>query len=163
LTGISDAMVRGKPRRETVMPHLRAFLGEAICLAHNASFDQRFYHAEMDRANQSHDRQFVCSLLLARRLVQNAPNHKLGTLMQHLRLTVPSDSQAHRALADVHMTCTLWHHLANSLQHQLHGRALSLDLIRTISKKPKSLMASYFAELAMNAQPLHQTIPMPVG
>ena len=36
LTGISDAMVRGKPRPESVMPRLRTFLGDHVCLAHSA-------------------------------------------------------------------------------------------------------------------------------
>ena len=80
LTGISNAMVRGKPRPESVMPRLRAFLGEHACVAHNASFDQRFFSAEMGLAGQRHERPFLCTLLLARRLFQRSPNHQLGTL-----------------------------------------------------------------------------------
>ena len=65
---ISDAMVQGKPRPEAVMPKLRAFLGDHVCVAHNASFDRRFFTAEMELAGEQHDRHFLCSMLLSRRL-----------------------------------------------------------------------------------------------
>jgi len=42
LTGISDEMLRGKPRPEEVMPHLRVFVGDRPIVAHNASFDRGF-------------------------------------------------------------------------------------------------------------------------
>ncbi len=74
LTGITNAMIRGKPRPEEVMPRLRAFLGDHACVAHNASFDQRFFAAEMEQAGEGHERSFLCSLLLARRLVPQADN-----------------------------------------------------------------------------------------
>ena len=148
LTGISDSMVRGKPRPEVVMPRLRAFLGDHVCVAHNASFDQRFFKAEMALARQAHDRDFVCSLLLARRLVHDAPSNKLGDLMRHLRLTPPSAMRAHRALADVLMTCELWKHLVGIMESKLQGYPPELDIIRATLKKPKASVAVYLAGLA---------------
>ncbi len=151
LTGISDTMVRGKPRPEAVMPRLRAFLGDHPCIAHNASFDQRFFTAEMALSGQQHERRFLCSMLLARRLVQQAPSHKLGALVQHLRLTTPPGLHAHRALDDVLMTCALWQHLINDLRTRLNGLIPDHDLLRTLSAKPKTLVASYLAGVAHRA------------
>ena len=145
LTGISDAMVRDKPRPEVVMPRLRAFLGDHVCVAHNASFDSRFFGAEMHLAAHAHERPFVCSLLMARRLVPSSPNHQLGTLLKHLRITPPPDMRAHRALADVLMTCALWQHLIRVLETKIGGYAADLDLIRTTTKKPKATVDAYFA------------------
>lgn len=150
LTGISNAMVRGKPSPETVMPRLRAFLGDHICIAHNASFDQRFYTAEMTHAGQSHDRTFLCSMLLARRLVQQSPDHRLGTLVSHLRLNTP-DMRAHRALADVLMTCALWTHLVDLIRTRINGRTPELNLLQGIARKPKAVVDTYLATVAADA------------
>lgn len=147
LTGISDAMVRGKPCPESVMPRLRAFLGDHVCIAHNAAFDQRFFMAEMELAGEPHDRTFLCSLLLSRRLLRQAPSHQLGALVRHLRLTTPSNLPAHRALADVLMTCALWKHLNGMLRAKLNGQTPDLAVIRTLTKKPKAVVESYLASL----------------
>lgn len=147
LTGISDAMVRGKPRPEVVMPRLRDFLGDHVCVAHNAAFDQRFFCAEMQLAEHAHERTFVCSLLLSRRLIQGSPDHKLGTLLRHLRIAPPADMRAHRALADVLMTSALWIHLINVLEARLGGRSADVDVIRTTMKKPKALVDAYLDKI----------------
>ena len=148
LTGISTAMVRGKPRPEVVMPRLRAFLGDRPCVAHNAAFDQRFFSAEMTLAGEGHDREFFCSVLLARRLIYQAPSHRLGDLASHLGLTMPPGMRAHRALADVLITCQLWIHLRQRLQERLGGRKADLDLVRTVMRKPKAGVDRYLADLA---------------
>lgn len=142
LTGISDAMVRGKPSPEAVMPRLREFLGDRPCLAHNAGFDQRFFAAEMIRAGHDHDRPFLCSVLLARRLIDGAPNHRLGDLVRHLGLTLPPGLRAHRALADVLMTCQLWLHLRDVVRQRLGGRDPDLGVFTTLMKTPKAKVSA---------------------
>lgn len=147
LTGISNAMVRGKPRPESVMPRLRAFLGEHACVAHNASFDQRFFSAEMGLAGQRHERPFLCTLLLARRLLQRAPNHQLGTLARVLNLAKPAGMQAHRALADVLMTYELWKHLTAMVGNRMNGQIPGIDVMRAIQRKPKALTEQFLDRL----------------
>ncbi len=142
LTGITNAMVRGKPRPEEVMPRLRAFLGDCPCLAHNASFDRRFFTAEMERASHGHDRPFLCSVLLARRLVHDAPNHKLGDLARHLGLRLPPGMRAHRALADALMTSQLWTHLHGVVRDRL-GREPALDHIQALMRVPKAKVPAW--------------------
>ena len=148
LTGISNAMVRGKPRPESVMPRLRAFLGEHACVAHNASFDQRFFTAEMDLAGQRHERPFVCTLMLARRLLQRAPTHQLGTLARVLNLAKPAGMQAHRALADVLMTYELWKHLTALVSSRMNGQVAGVDVMRAIQRKSKALTEPFLTRLA---------------
>jgi len=74
-------------------------------VAHNASFDRRFWVAELARAGQAAPHLFACTLLLARRLYPKAPNHKLGSLAAFHGL--PSSGRAHRALADAEMAAGL--------------------------------------------------------
>jgi DNA polymerase-3 subunit epsilon len=147
-TGISDAMVRGKPRPEQVMPRLRAFLGDHVCIAHNATFDKRFFAAEMDKAGEGHERTFLCSLLLARRLLQGMPNHQLGTLMRQLRLSMPAGMTAHRALADALMTCTLWTHMTALLKQRLRCSAVEVTVVMAILKKSKAAVEEYLSAIA---------------
>lgn len=153
LTGISDAMLRGKPAPEKVMPHLRRFLGDHHCVAHNASFDQGFFTAEMLRAQEHHDRNFVCSMLLARRLLPEAPNHKLGNLVRHLGLKTPPGLTAHRALADVLMTCALWQHLSGIFYAKTNGKTLNIQIIQKLMKTPKKTVDTYLMTLAGSGSP----------
>jgi DNA polymerase-3 subunit epsilon len=146
LTGISNGMVRGKPPPEAVMPRLCDFLGEDVCIAHNASFDQRFFAAESERAGCGHERIFLCSLLLARRLLPQAPNHKLGTLVEHLRLPRPV-GRVHRALTDVLMTLELWKHLTALLCSRLQGRVPDSAFIHSLTRRPKATVESYLCSL----------------
>jgi len=92
------------------MDKLCKFLGQLPLVAHNASFDKKFFENECRRAGIDftgidHDRQFACSMLVARRLFPRAPNHKRGTLVSHLKIR--KTGQFHRALSDAEMTAQL--------------------------------------------------------
>jgi DNA polymerase-3 subunit epsilon len=141
-------MIRGKPRPEAVMPRLRRFLGDHHCVAHNASFDRRFFTAEMALAGEAHDRPFLCSMLLSRRVVPDVASHKLGTLVHHFGLECPAGMQAHRALADALMTVALWQRLMAELRCRLSGCAVDAERLAEICRKPKAAMPAYFASLA---------------
>ncbi len=148
LTGISNAMLRGRPRPEAVMPRLRDFLGDHVCIAHNAGFDRRFLEAEMVIAGQCHKRAFLCSMLLSRRLFPDADSHKLGALMHLLDLEMPAGMQAHRALADALVTVALWQRLIAELRERLGGRQPDQALVAAVCRKPKAAVCSYLAAIA---------------
>lgn len=105
-TGITDAMVRRAPSIGEAMGEAFRFAANYPLVAHNAAFDRKFWEHETRRIRSNCDAVFVCSLLLARRLFPNAPNHKLATLVRVLRL--PSDGRFHRALADAECTAHLF-------------------------------------------------------
>lgn len=44
--GITDAMLRGQPRAEEVLPDFHHFLGHSALVAHNAPFDLGFLRSE---------------------------------------------------------------------------------------------------------------------
>ncbi len=52
-------------------------------VAHNASFDRRFLDAELDNINRDYSGKLACSMLVARRVYQDAPNHSLGSLVKY--------------------------------------------------------------------------------
>lgn len=105
LTGISNAMLASAPPAERVMREAAAFVGDNPLVAHNAAFDRSFWCAELERAGCMPVHRFACTLLLARRLYPDSPNHRLGTLAALHRL--PSSARAHRALADAEVTAKL--------------------------------------------------------
>jgi DNA polymerase-3 subunit epsilon len=121
LTGITNAMVADAPPAERVMREAVQFVGELPMVAHNASFDRRFWCAELALAGQAAPHAFACTVLLSRRLYPEAPSHRLGTLVDHFQL--PRTGQAHRALADAEMAAELLGRIQHDLRTR-HGVAL---------------------------------------
>ena len=139
LTGISNAMLRNAPPAAQVMNEVADFVGERPLLAHNASFDQKFWDAELALVRRRRVQPFACSLLLARRLLPMAPSHKLGNLNRWIGL--PDTGQAHRALADAEMAANLTCFMA-ALLRERHGLAeVSHGLLCSLQKVPAAKMA----------------------
>ena len=123
------------------MNEVNEFVGITPLLAHNAAFDQKFWDFEMGRIKRTRLQHFACSLLLARRLMPEAPNHKLGTLTTFANL--PHTGQAHRAMADAEMAANLTTHLAVRLR-QKHGlRELNHELLRGLQKIPAAKVSEH--------------------
>ncbi|WP_397451263.1 PolC-type DNA polymerase III [Pseudomonas sp. NA-150] len=134
LTGISNSMLRTAPPATQVMNEVAEFVGTTPLVAHNASFDQKFWDYELSRIQRTREQSFACSMLLARRLMPGAPNHKLGTLTSWAGL--PNTGKAHRAMADAEMAANLTVHLTNELR-QTHGIAgVSHQLLCALQKVP---------------------------
>jgi DNA polymerase-3 subunit epsilon len=106
LTGLTDAVVYTAPRIETVLGTLMDFLGDAVFVAHNASFDLGFVRAALARDSRPEYRPTVVdTAALARRLLRDeVPNCKLSTLASRLRL---DHAPNHRALDDALATADL--------------------------------------------------------
>lgn len=146
LTGISNQMVRNQPCAAEIMPKFYDFLGDSIILAHNISFDKKFLIAEMKRVNLSISNDYLCSLLLARRIFQESPNHKLGTLVRYLNIPMDNNHQEHRALDDVKVTAQLWFKIKNMVEGQTSNA--NYNLFKILSKMPKAKISSYLQKLS---------------
>ncbi len=136
LTGISDAMVRAAPPAEKVMQEVADFVGNYPLVAHNASFDCKFWDAELARIQRRRQQEFVCSLLLSRRLLPLAPSHKLGVLVAHMNL--PVAGRFHRALADAEMAASLFVRLMEELRGRHQVSEVSIELLRRIQSTPRN-------------------------
>lgn len=98
LTGISQEMVQKAPHWAGVHPYFLDFLGSAVLIAHNASFDLGFINSEMRLVGESPlGNLHLCTLKLARRLDKKLPDHRLDTLASHYGVSV---LDRHRALGD---------------------------------------------------------------
>ncbi len=136
LTGISTSMVRRAPAAKQVMRDVSDFVRDYPLVAHNAAFDKKFWDSELARIGRTRRQEFVCSMLVARRLLPDAPNHKLGTLVAYAGL--PVTGRYHRAQADAEMAA----HLTLYLEQQLIGRfsphCVTHALLQKIQKTPKN-------------------------
>lgn len=136
LTGISNAMIRSAPPAEAVMCEVSDFVGDIPIVAHNASFDARFWDAELARIQRARRQEFVCSLLLSRRLLPLAPSHKLGALVEYAKL--PVAGRYHRALADAEMAASLLLRLEEELRLRHQVPDVSVELLRRIQRASKA-------------------------
>lgn len=134
-TGITNAMLRGARPCEEVMDQFADFIDGYHLVAHNASFDKRFLDAELSRISRTYSGEFVCSMLLARRIYQDAPNHKLGDLIRHLQ--IPSGGTFHRALYDSEMTAKLWLAMLETIDTKYDLSEIPFALVKKLSKAPK--------------------------
>jgi len=145
LTGISNAMLRTAPPAAQVMAEVADFVGERPLLAHNASFDQKFWDAELALIRRQRVQPFACSLLLARRLLPMAPSHKLGNLNRWAGL--PDTGKAHRALADAEMAANLVSFMA-ALLRERHGIAeVSHKLLCSLQRVPTAKLSQALHKL----------------
>ncbi|WP_243789215.1 DEDD exonuclease domain-containing protein [Saccharopolyspora gloriosae] len=115
ITGITDAMVHGAPRFDSVLPAFLEFSRDSVLVAHNAPFDVGFLRAHCERLELTWPKpQVLCTAKLARRVLSRdeTPNHKLGTLARvlHARTT-----PVHRALDDARATVDVLHALLERL------------------------------------------------
>jgi DNA polymerase-3 subunit epsilon len=97
--GICDRDVAGAPPLDALVPQLRDLTAGATVVAHNASFDRRFL-------DFLEDREWLCTLRLARRAFPNAPAYGNQFLRSYLGIDDPRlrGQAAHRAYADVLVT-----------------------------------------------------------
>jgi DNA polymerase-3 subunit epsilon len=121
------------------MNEVAEFVGLTPLVAHNAAFDQKFWDYELSRIKRNRVQSFACSMLLARRLMPGAPNHKLGTLTSWAGL--PHTGKAHRAMADAEMAANLTAHLSHALQHSHGITGVSHQLLCKLQKVPAKKIA----------------------
>jgi DNA polymerase III subunit epsilon len=132
LTGITNNIIRQAPPAAQVMAEVADFVGSYPLVAHNASFDRKFWEAELARIGYQTTQTFACSMLVARRLLPGAPNHKLGTLVTYARL--PITGRHHRALADAEMAAHLTLFLEHTLVEQFQLCSVSHGLLQRIQR-----------------------------
>jgi DNA polymerase-3 subunit epsilon len=134
-TGITNEMIKDAPSCGEVMDSFADFIGDDNLVAHNASFDKRFLDAELAKISRTYNGKFACSMLAARRIFQNAPNHKLGTLVRYA--AIQSDGDFHRALYDSQMTAKLWVAMLDDVSMRYGIDDIPFKLLQKIAKTPK--------------------------
>ncbi len=145
-TGISNSVIKTAPPCEDVMEQFVEFIKNYPLVAHNASFDLRFLDSELEFVGKSRQNSMACSMLTARRVYPDAPNHQLGTLVKHCGIY--TDGTFHRALADAEMTGRLWISMIDEIQSTFGINHVSFNLMQKLSKITKAKAPSYLKKIA---------------
>lgn len=108
--GITTSDVLNAPEFAEISDHILAMLAGRVTVAHNASFDMRFLHAELRRANYAITERpaALCSMKWAGRLIGAA---KLTHCCEAFDIPL---TDAHSALADAYATAQLMPYLLNA-------------------------------------------------
>lgn len=142
LTGITNAMVVGAPRIESVIPAFLEFSADSVLVGHNVRFDLSFLNAAIDRLGYQPLRNpRIDTLALARRLVRDEVRRlDLSTLAKHFRSPV---APTHRAMEDVLATTHVLHCLIERVGTM--GVTNLDDLLRL----PTARGSSYYSKIAL--------------
>src|SRR5512133_2303778 len=123
LTGLRERELRSAPSVSSVVQRFLTFAGDALLVAHNARFDQRFLERQLVLA---HDRRLseppLCTAALARRLLEGRLRRVGLASLAHF-FGVPT-RPCHRALPDAEATAQVLVHLIG-LAQELGARRLS--------------------------------------
>ncbi len=98
VNGISNEMVKDAPPGNLVLPKFLEFIGDAILVAHNASFDISFLRTAMNRWGLGQLKNDVIDTQkMAQKAFPGRSNYKLQLLAQDLKII---SLEAHRAEDD---------------------------------------------------------------
>ena len=81
-------------------------------------------------------------MLAARRIFQQAPNHKLGTLVEYMN--IPVEGVFHRALYDSQMTAKLWLAMLDKVRQQYVLPEIDFRLMQKLARTPKHAVGSFW-------------------
>lgn len=96
--GITNEMVAEAPKIREKIGAFREFICNDILIAHHSPFDMGFLALEFERARLPlPEEPVLCSSLISRKVITEAENHKMQTLIKLLNM---NQGIAHRALDD---------------------------------------------------------------
>ncbi|QUH22211.1 3'-5' exonuclease [Alkaliphilus sp. B6464] len=101
LTGITDDMLKDQPTYHDVLPEFKEFIGDAVLVAHNASFDVNFVSWYMNKLGIELINDVVDTLEMARDILVDMTSHKLNLVCEKLGIEQESH---HRAVDDSRVT-----------------------------------------------------------
>jgi len=132
VNGISDDMLRGKPRIADVLGEFADFCGDLPLVAHNAPFDFKFLLEDVKLHRAAAPKGIVLDTLpLVRKIFPGLPNYKLGTLVRHFGF--PSGT-FHRAEEDSAYCGLLFDKIVQTLEMRREPCSVA-DLARMIGKE----------------------------
>lgn len=134
VNGITDEMLRDKPRIEEVLPAFAEFCADDILVAHNAPFDAQFLISDIKKYETAAPRGIVLDTLpIAKKVLPGLPNYKLGTLIQHLKIS--TQDGFHRAEADANYLGQLFEILVKRIS--VGGLPPQLENLIALTGKPE--------------------------
>lgn len=123
LTGINNAMLQSAPKFYEVAKRIIEMTQDCIIVAHNAQFDYRILRTEFSRLGYNFERQNLCTVELAKKLIPEQPSYSLGKLVRALGIPM---ADRHRASGDALATVKLF--------KMLLDKDLEKEIVKTFIK-----------------------------
>ena len=142
LTNINDSMVMDAPLIETVLPEFLDFCGDAILVAHNASFDMSFIKENVQRQHLNREFTYVDTLGIARVLLPNQAKHTLDAVCKTLGISLENH---HRAVDDAEATAQMFVKMIPMLKEQGAAKLADVNAMGENSKEVVKRLPSYHA------------------
>lgn len=105
LTGINNNMLRNAPKFYELAKRIVEITQDCIIVAHNAKFDYRILQTEFKRLGFEFERETLCTVELAKKLIPGHKSYSLGKITRALGIPV---SDRHRASGDALATVKLF-------------------------------------------------------
>lgn len=107
--------MQDKPPVTEVLPLFKAFVGDAVMVAHNAAFDMKFISMKETQCGVSFNNPVLDTLLLSVMVEDEEEDHSLDALLERYGIRI---SGRHTALGDAVATAELLVRLIERLQSQ---------------------------------------------
>ena len=133
LTGINNEMLRHAPKFYEVAKRIIEITDGCIMVAHNALFDNRILTTEFDRLGYHFEKETLCTVELAKKLIPEMPSYSLGKLVRSLGIPL---SDRHRAQGDAKATVALFKMLlAKDTSKEIISETLRMQPKRQVEPK----------------------------
>ena len=135
---IENAMLKGAPSLEEILPKFLEFVGNRVLVAHNASFDMSFIIENSARLGYETDFTYVDTVPIARILLPGQAKHTLDAVAKGLGVVL---DHHHRAVDDAEATAQIFVKMipmladmgVNDLVQLNEIGASSIDLIKKMT------------------------------
>ncbi|QRG87398.1 PolC-type DNA polymerase III [Bulleidia sp. zg-1006] len=150
-TNISNEMVENEKNFSEVVDELLAYIGDAVLVAHNASFDYPFFNEELRRlGRKALNNPVIDTLDLARAILPDRSRFALEYISNHYKLNY-SRSDAHRADYDANILADAFEHLIVDAKRQFQVETIC-DLQEKVHTKSdfKRMFSKHAVVIAKN-------------
>jgi DNA polymerase-3 subunit epsilon len=138
--GITDEMVVNRPPLAVVLPQFKAYVADAVLVAHNAAFDLKFIRMREHESGTAFDNSVLDTMLLSSYVDGTSENQSLDAIAERYGIAV---TDRHTALGDSLVTAAILLRLIDALETkgirtlddamttlnmtmELHNRALAM-------------------------------------
>ena len=144
LTSITDDMVMDSPKIDVILPEFLEFCGDAVLVAHNASFDVGFINKKAEFLGIETDFTVVDTVGIARLLLPHLSRFKLNVVAKELGISLENH---HRAVDDAGATAEIFVKFIEMLEEKGVTTLEELEAMNVMTPEMIKKLPTYHAIL----------------